>query len=158
MGSYNRLYPRIKTIMGLLGFLKLNHLSIIQNLFLFVSWILPLAGVDKALVPFADIKLGTTNAWASFFFFISWYLHWQFCFNDYDCKKVGGQGRFNQVMTVFQAIIVFNFWVSFRSASYSSSGLTIGVFQTASLLMYVINDLVGLFFDFKVLRPIRTKK
>merc|ERR1711881_1531 len=150
MGSYNRLYPRIKTIMGLLGFLKLNHLSIIQNLFLFVSWILPLAGVDKALVPFADIKLGTTNAWASFFFFISWYLHWQFCFNDYDCKKVGGQGRFNQVMTIFQAIVVFNFWAAFKS-THTGGAIVIGILQTLSLLMYTINDVVGVFADFKVL-------
>merc|ERR1739845_21465 len=150
MGSYYRLYLRIQTpkttIMGLLGYLKLNYLAIIQNIFLFLSWILVLANSGW-----------NTNDWSKFFFFIGWYMHYHFCFNDYDCKKVG-EGRFNQVMTIFQAIIVFNFWAQFNTTTYSNAALCVGIFQSLSFLMYIINDFVGLFFDFKVLRPIRSKK
>merc|ERR1712147_600367 len=121
-----------------------------QNIFLFLSWILVLAdsGWNRNGVRSDPFAVNTSD-WSKFFFFIGWYMHWHFCFNDYDCKKVG-EGRFNQVMTVFQAIVVFNFWAHFKS-SHSAGGIVIGVFQFLSLLMYTINDVVGIFFDFKVL-------
>merc|ERR1711981_1157242 len=102
----------------------------------------------------SDPFQANTNDWSKFFFFIGWYMHYHFCFNDYDCKKVG-EGRFNQVMTIFQAIIVFNFFCNLNKST-AAGGIVIGIFQLLSLLVYTINDVVGIFFDFKVLG--RTKK
>lgn len=141
------------------GWMKLNYLPLFQNLFLLVSFIIMLsssngkfngaeiAGAANAGT-FHQINNFGAVSWANFWFFVSWFLHWHFCFNDYDCKK-NGQYNFNQVMTIFQSIIVFNYWAAFssRNTDHGTSALDIvvGVFQTLSLFMYTINDIMSLF-------------
>lgn len=126
---------------------KGNLVAALQNFLFAVCWILQLArpGFDAA----TDLASATVS-WSNVYYFLAWYLHYQFNFVDTKSNKSGQYG-FNQVLTILNAVIVFNYWGSFNSTGVPAADVVIGVFQTITLITYVLDDLVGIFADVKIL-------
>merc|ERR1711981_1018022 len=143
MGSYSRYSHSINTMAAIVDWLKSNGLALFHNILLALCWILPLTSATKGnLVGYPE--------YANFFFFFGWYLHWHFNFSDHDCKREDTFG-FNQIMTMFSFIMVVHYWSVFNSNLYDEYDLVCVVFQTVSLLLYTLNDVVGIFVDKKMI-------
>jgi hypothetical protein len=140
------------------GWFKDNAIGLVHNIILGLCWVLYLTNTDTVSV---ESKPNVAFWDVSYFYFLGWYLHWHFTFADTDCKR-GHQYGFHNIMSALHFVCCTAYFVEWENTGwvtlavktfvFSNYSIVFGALQLASLLLFQFNNIVGIFWDKKLLK------